>query len=83
VLRPWLTRWDAKSARSADGYLAISRVVRERISAHYGLDANVLPAPVTLDVNRPTEPIAALADWADAGYHLIVSRLLPYKRSRG
>jgi glycosyltransferase involved in cell wall biosynthesis len=79
VLRPWLTRWDAKSARSADGYLAISRVVRERISAHYGLDANVLPAPVTLDVNRPTESIAALADWADTGYHLIVSRLLPYK----
>ena len=79
VLRPGLTRWDVKSARSADGYLAISRVVRERISAHYGLEATVLPAPVTLDINRPTEPIAALADWADTGYHLIVSRLLPYK----
>lgn len=79
VLRPWLKRWDVRSARSADGYLAISRVVRERIADHYGLPATVLAAPVTLDINRPTEPIAALADWADTGYHLIVSRLLPYK----
>ena len=78
VLRPWLTRWDRRAARSADRYLANSRVVRDRVRAAYGIDATVLPAPHAIAGGDEHE-VAALTDWADAGFHLVVSRLLPYK----
>jgi glycosyltransferase involved in cell wall biosynthesis len=44
----------------------------------YGVEADVLPPPFGVDGDGPRTPVAALADWAD-GYHLVVSRLLPYK----
>ena len=77
VLRPWLTRWDRRAALAADRYLANSRVVRERVRAAYGIDATVLPAPHTV-AGRAEQEVAVLTDWA-AGFHLVVSRLLPYK----
>ncbi|MBK6440729.1 MAG: glycosyltransferase [Actinomycetales bacterium] len=78
VLRPWLTRWDRRAARSADRYLANSRVVRDRVRAAYGIEATVLPAPHAIGGGAEDE-VGALSDWADAGFHLVVSRLLPYK----
>lgn len=78
VLRPGLVRWDRSSARKADRYLAISRVVRDRIAATYGIDSTVLAAPHSMDPQGPVEPVAELSDWGP-GYHLLVSRLLPYK----
>lgn len=79
-LRPALRRWDARAARRSDRYLAISRVVRERIDATYGIDADVLPAPHSMSAEAQQAPVPALADWAaSGGYHLVVSRLLPYK----
>lgn len=77
ALRPWLVRWDQRAARSADRYLANSTVVRERIRDVYGLDAAVVPAPPAVHDAVPPEPIVALADWPS--FHLVVSRLLPYK----
>lgn len=79
VLRPGLLRWDRRAAESADRYLTNSRVVRDRVRAAYGIDATVLPAPHTIGADGPREEVESLADWADVGYHLIVSRLLPYK----
>ncbi|WP_330476593.1 glycosyltransferase [Terrabacter sp. C0L_2] len=79
VLSGWLRRWDRRAASSADRYLANSTVVRERIATAYGIDAEVLAPPYGIDPADPQEPVAALADWADAGYLLVVSRLLPYK----
>ena len=79
VLRPWLLRWDRRSAMLADRYLANSRVVRDRVWAAYGIDATVLPAPHSVGADGPQEPVAALGEWAAGGYHLVVSRLLPYK----
>lgn len=78
ALRPFLTRWDARAAGRAGSYLANSRVVRDRIRAAYGIEADVVPPPHGMDPSLPEAPIEALADWAD-GYYLIVSRLLPYK----
>lgn len=78
-LRPVLRRWDRRAAHSSTRYLAISRVVRERIRDTYGLDAEVVPAPHSMDAAAPQEVVPELADWADEGYHLVVSRLLPYK----
>ena len=79
LLRPGLMRWDRRAARSADRYLTNSRVVRDRVRAAYGIDATVLPAPHTLDADGDREAVAALADWADRPFSLVVSRLLPYK----
>lgn len=77
ALRPALVRWDQSAARSADRYLANSTVVRERIRDVYGLDATVVPAPPAVHDAVLPEPIVALADWPS--FHLVVSRLLPYK----
>lgn len=79
ALRPWLVRWDQRAARSADRYLSNSRVVRRRIADVYGIDAEVVPPPFGVDAAGPATEVPALADWASAGYHLVVSRLLPYK----
>jgi glycosyltransferase involved in cell wall biosynthesis len=80
AMRPALRRWDARAARHSDRYLAISRVVRDRVEATYGIDADVLPAPHSMDAGAEQSPVPALADWAGTGgYHLVVSRLLPYK----
>ena len=76
---PGLRRWDRHSARACDRYLAISRVVRERVRETYDIDADVVPAPHVMDVSAPREPVPQLADWAEGGYLLVVSRLLPYK----
>jgi glycosyltransferase involved in cell wall biosynthesis len=77
TLTPWLKRWDQRHAHAADGYLANSRVVRDMMRATYGIDASVLPAPHAMDPAARQEPVAALDGWSD--YHLVVSRLLPYK----
>ena len=76
-LTPWLKRWDKRHALAADGYLANSRVVRDRMREAYGIEAPVLPAPHAMDPAAPQEPVAALDGWHD--YYLVVSRLLPYK----
>jgi glycosyltransferase involved in cell wall biosynthesis len=82
VLRPFLRVWDGSRVRRAErsgGYFAISRVVRARIRETYGIESEVVPAPHSARADAPQDPVARLADWADIGYHLVVSRLLPYK----
>ncbi len=79
ALDPWLRRWDAAAAARADRYLANSRVVRDRIRAAYGIDAEVLPPPFGVDADGPLTPVPELSGWAEEGYLLVVSRLLPYK----
>ena len=78
ALSPPLRRWDRRAAATADRYLVNSTVVRDRVKEAYGIDAEVLPPPFGIDPHGPSEVVAELADWAD-GYHLLVSRLLPYK----
>ncbi|MEP6651386.1 MAG: glycosyltransferase, partial [Lapillicoccus sp.] len=77
TLTPWLKRWDKRHAVAADGHLANSRVVRDRMREAYGVEATVLPAPHAMDPSARQEPVEALDGWCD--YHLVVSRLLPYK----
>ncbi|WP_299447234.1 glycosyltransferase [uncultured Phycicoccus sp.] len=79
AMRPPLRRWDANAARRNDRYLANSRIVQSRIRSTYGIDADVVPAPHSMDPAAAQEPVPALADWADQGWLLVVSRLLPYK----
>jgi glycosyltransferase involved in cell wall biosynthesis len=74
-LRPGLVRWDRRAASSADTYLANSRWTREVIQRAYGIDAEILHPPHSVDEHGPQRAVAGL----DAGFHLCVSRLLGYK----
>lgn len=79
LVRPLLKRWDRRQAARATRYLAISRVVQERILQAYGRSSEVLPAPHSAAADADQEAVPELASWATEGFHLIVSRLLPYK----
>jgi glycosyltransferase involved in cell wall biosynthesis len=80
---PWANRWIARvwtsahrrfeqrSIRHADGIIAISETVRQRVRAYYGRDANVIFPPVSTNRFRFKE----LGD-----FWLSVSRLYPEKR---
>jgi glycosyltransferase involved in cell wall biosynthesis len=75
VLGTPLRRWDRRAATRHDRYLAISSVVRDRIRATYGIDADVLFPPTVVIDSGGHEPVGPFAD----DFHLVVSRLLPYK----
>jgi len=70
-----LRRWDYRAGHSADTYLVNSRVVRRRVRAIYGFDAEVVEPPITMDREAGQAPVAAVHD----GFFLCVSRLLRYK----
>ncbi|RWR19188.1 glycosyltransferase [Microbacterium enclense] len=78
ALRPWMRRWDRAKSKTATTYFAISTVVQERIRDTYGIEAEVLPAPHSVDPEAPKEPVV-LDDFVDEGFYLCISRLLPYK----
>ena len=69
-----LRRWDRQAARRVDHFVAISRVVQERIRTIYDRDSTVIHPPVDTSYFRP-DPTPRPRD-----YYLIVSRLIPYKR---
>jgi glycosyltransferase involved in cell wall biosynthesis len=75
VLRSSLARWDRRAAFQARRYLAISTLVQRQIREHYGIEAEVLFPPHSMD---PKGEQVAVAD-VESGYFLCVSRLLPYK----
>jgi glycosyltransferase involved in cell wall biosynthesis len=75
VLGPALRRWDVRAAGRHDRYLANSSVVRDRIRATYGRDAPVIFPPMAVDSAGPQAPVGPF----ESDFHLLVSRLLPYK----
>jgi glycosyltransferase involved in cell wall biosynthesis len=73
--RSMLRRWDRNAARTAAIYMTISSVVRDRIQRQYGLNAEVVHPPPTLDPQGTQTAMQGIKP----GYFLCVSRLLPYK----
>ncbi len=74
-LPPFLTAlrlWDRAAADRVDHFVAISRVVQERIATYYRRDAEIIYPPVSTSAFSPCEE--------RGDYFLIVSRLVPYKR---
>jgi glycosyltransferase involved in cell wall biosynthesis len=70
--RPYLRRWDVKSAGRVDYFIANSRNVAAKVNALYGKPATVIYPPVECEkflIRDKQEP-----------YYLIVSALVPYKR---
>jgi glycosyltransferase involved in cell wall biosynthesis len=77
-MRPYLERWDKAAARSAHRYITTSTAMQQAIRQVYGIDAQVLPAPWTIDVNAERRRVPGIP----SGFFLVVSRLLPYKNIR-
>jgi len=75
LFRPGLMRWDKKSSRGVDEFVANSENVRARIQKAYGRDAAVIYPTVGTDYFRPP---AARKDAAP--YYLIAGALVAYKR---
>jgi glycosyltransferase involved in cell wall biosynthesis len=75
AMRRPLARWDRKAASSANRYLANSTWIAGEIKRVYGIEAEVLHPPVTIDPAAAQRPV----DLVEPGYILCVSRLLPYK----
>jgi glycosyltransferase involved in cell wall biosynthesis len=75
VLHQPLERWDRKAAASADLYLANSTWIAREIDRIYGIEAEVLHPPLTVE----TDGVQEVHDELEPGFILCVSRLLPYK----
>lgn len=75
TLRPLLRAWDGHAARSADRYLTQSSAMRALIKEVYGIHAEVLPAPHSMDPTQARTPPGDI----EPGFLLCVSRLLRYK----
>lgn len=74
-VRSLLLPWDRAAAASAHRYLAISTVVQRWIRDAYGIEADIVPPPFTVDADGARQPV----DGMEPGFHLAVSRLVPYK----
>lgn len=67
-----LKKWDLRTSKRVDEFVAISSVVKKRIKEIYSRDATIIFPPVELS---PYD-----GDSRDQGYYLVVSRLVSYKR---
>ncbi|MEO8035819.1 MAG: glycosyltransferase [Acidobacteriota bacterium] len=73
MIAPALRRWDVRTAGEVTRFLANSTFVRQRISEHYGRDADVVHPFV--DQAFLAAPLVEERD----DYDLVVSALVPYK----
>jgi glycosyltransferase involved in cell wall biosynthesis len=75
ALAPPLRRWDRWSVRSGDRFVTESSWMQRRLGELYGIDADVLPLPNTLDVQGPATPVEGV----EPGFFLSVGRIVNYK----
>lgn len=74
-LRPGLHRWDQRAAGQATRYLVNSTVVQKRVRTAYGIHADVLAPPVSIEVGGEQSAPAGV----DPGFFLVVGRPRGYK----
>lgn len=81
ALQPSLVQWDQTAARTADRYLSNSSLVSRRIKRVYGFSVPPLFPPGGVETSGDQQPLPEAAPWAEspAAFHLVVSRLMPYK----
>lgn len=72
VLVPFLRRWDLAASRRVHTFVAISRVIEERIQRHYRRPSRVIYPAIDVDSFQTSAEVD--------DYYLTVSRLIPYKR---
>ena len=74
LLLEHLRRWELDAAGQVDDFIAISTAVQERVRDIYGRSSTIIHPPVDTGAFRP-ESSTPRED-----FHLVVSRLIPYKR---
>jgi glycosyltransferase involved in cell wall biosynthesis len=80
AVAPWLRRWDVRSTARADGLVANSRFVAQRMRRVWKRNADaVVHPPVETGLFRPARDLAA-EETGPRGYALAVTALVPYKR---
>lgn len=75
VFGGWLRAWDRRAACSTHDTLTSSTAVQDRIARVYGVEARVIPPPLTVGADGDQRPVAGMA----SGFLLSVGRLLAYK----
>jgi glycosyltransferase involved in cell wall biosynthesis len=75
ALAPWLGRWDRKTMATGHRFLTEGTVMQRRLREIYGIDAEIVPLPNTIDPSAPAREVPGLPD----GFFLCASRLMPYK----
>lgn len=75
VARRSLSGWDYRTVRSADRHLVMGEAMQHRVREIYGVDADILPPPITVEVEGP----ATAVDGVAPGFFLAAARLMPYK----
>jgi glycosyltransferase involved in cell wall biosynthesis len=75
LVGPLLERWDRAAVASVDVHLCNSTEIAGRLRRIYGIEVEVLPPPHGMDPAAAQEPTPGI----EPGFHLCVSRLLPYK----
>jgi glycosyltransferase involved in cell wall biosynthesis len=68
----YMRTWDALAAMRVDNYIAISRVVADRIEKFYRRDSDIVYPPVETTRFNISDKVE--------DYYLMVARLAPYKR---
>jgi glycosyltransferase involved in cell wall biosynthesis len=72
LCRPYLRRWDLRSAGRVAQFIAISNNIATKINRIYGRSADVIYPPVDIDKFYVADEVQP--------YYLVVSALVPYKR---
>jgi glycosyltransferase involved in cell wall biosynthesis len=72
----YLRRWDVKTARGVDEFVAISDHIAAKIRAYYDRHAYVIPPPVDCGFFTPDSS----PQQRGASFYLVVGALVPYKR---
>ena len=75
AIRPYLEKWDRKTMGSAHRYLTEGTVMRDRLREIYGIEADIVPLPNSLDVDGSRRPVPDV----EPGFFLCAARLVPYK----
>ena len=73
LIAPGLRRWDVRSSKRVDEFVAISRHVQKRIKKYYHRESTVIYPPVDSTFYSPTGE-------RGEDFFLIVSAFAPYKR---
>jgi len=73
LIAPGLRRWDVRSSKRVDEFVAISRHVQKRIKKYYNRESTVIYPPVDSTFYSPTGE-------RGEDFFLIVSAFAPYKR---
>src|SRR5437588_4025058 len=75
AVRSRLIDWDRRAVESADRWLVYGSAMGARVREVYGIEAEILSPPVTIDPDGPQEAVAGV----EPGFFLCPCRLLPYK----